>query len=591
MAGMWYMQFAKVQDAISQGVTTVPVAQNSPYLSGIGGLFGPIDVPQATDAIARATEVISTGKSYGKNAVTEFADDNEAGLSNKIIKWFINDDTPFDGIESKLHENPVVMAVNLGNSISTWAWGAFITATTAASGVNAFGGLIDKLPVGNAIASGLSTAITMVSPMILGVASTLIVSGAMLSTYIPLLPYILWVGVVLGWAITLIEAVIAAPLWAVIHLAPDGDGVVGRGGQGYMLVLGLTLRPALMVIGFAAAVILMNPLGYFINSTFYGAFFANVNPSMLSLVKLVTGVVLYVVLTVSVITRVFALIHVVPDRLLRWIGGGASNDLGQEAHGIEGMTQNKAMAGVMAMNSIQQAGMQASQALGNKRASEDGKRSQNASNFGDAAREFSKAEKESLQAEQMQDKAASDPNASDGDRQMADRMRSQADGNQQAAGYAMANAFNQMSKKQQADAWGGLTPSQQQALQANGVKPPDGASDNSASISTHRNSAPTPPPSSGAGAGPTGSGPIPPPPPPGGGPTGGSGGSPAGGSPTPPPPPPPQGNSSATSSGGVAARTPVQSAPPPSAPQGSGGNPGDNSIRGAAGGNNAADSD
>lgn len=56
------------------------------------------------------------------------------------------------------------------------------------------------------------------------------------------------------------------PLWMVAHLAPDQDGVVGKMGQGYMLVLSLFLRPVLMVIGFVAALSLMTPCLMFINA-------------------------------------------------------------------------------------------------------------------------------------------------------------------------------------------------------------------------------------------------------------------------------------------------------------------------------------
>ena len=75
-----------------------------------------------------------------------------------------------------------------------------------------------------------------------------------------MIPYILWLGVLLGWVILIVEAVIAAPIWAVSHMAPDGDGVVGRGGQGYMLVLSLVLRPPLMILGLVCAIVLMKPL-------------------------------------------------------------------------------------------------------------------------------------------------------------------------------------------------------------------------------------------------------------------------------------------------------------------------------------------
>jgi conjugal transfer/type IV secretion protein DotA/TraY len=45
------------------------------------------------------------------------------------------------------------------------------------------------------------------------------------------------VGAIIGWLVLVVESMFAAPLWMVAHLAPDQDGVVGKMGQGYMLIL------------------------------------------------------------------------------------------------------------------------------------------------------------------------------------------------------------------------------------------------------------------------------------------------------------------------------------------------------------------
>ena len=166
------------------------------------------------------------------------------------------------------------------------------------------------------------------------------------------------------------EAVIAAPIWAVAHMAPDGDGVVGRGGQGYMLVLSLTLRPPLMILGLACSIALMKPIGYFINSTFLGAFAIGVNPGPFALTQAIAGCVLYTVVMISVIHRVFTLIHVVPDRILRWIGGGG-NELGEEARSVEGMSASKAVAALGAtqqIGNLTQGTLQGARDLGRKKA-------------------------------------------------------------------------------------------------------------------------------------------------------------------------------------------------------------------------------
>ncbi|MEN1726590.1 DotA/TraY family protein, partial [Pseudomonas aeruginosa] len=73
--------------------------------------------------------------------------------------------------------------------------------------------------------------------------------GVTLSTYVPMIPFITWTTSIVNWFVLVLESVIAAPLFAVAHIHPDGDDTVGRAGQGYMMILSLVMRPALMLFG------------------------------------------------------------------------------------------------------------------------------------------------------------------------------------------------------------------------------------------------------------------------------------------------------------------------------------------------------
>lgn len=235
-------------------------------------------------------------------------------------------------------KNPVILASEIGNRL--------VLSTTIAIGIAAIvagvAGL--KATVGTNI---VLVMVSIFSPMMVA----LLGAGLTLSYYIPMIPYILWLGAVFGWVILIVEAVIAAPLWAVTHLAPDGDGVVGRGGQGYMLVLSLTLRPALMVFGFAAAVAVMDPMGRFLNETFMGAFFGSVSPGWAGVLKILAGSIIYTTILLMVINRVFSLIHQIPDGILRWIGGG-DNIIGREAEQASSGAGKAIMASTAAATAI-----------------------------------------------------------------------------------------------------------------------------------------------------------------------------------------------------------------------------------------------
>jgi conjugal transfer/type IV secretion protein DotA/TraY len=54
-----------------------------------------------------------------------------------------------------------------------------------------------------------------------------------------MMPYIIGFFCVAGYYILIFEAMFGAPLLVLAMLLPDQDGIVGKQGQGYMLVLNI----------------------------------------------------------------------------------------------------------------------------------------------------------------------------------------------------------------------------------------------------------------------------------------------------------------------------------------------------------------
>lgn len=363
MAGAYYMEISRAQDQISQAITTLPTTAaswNSILTADVQSgkadshwwqrVWGSAPSQDLIDALGRATAMTLVANQQISGGVASMTNSNNiqgAGdtksMADRLVSAFTSsraDGNMFTGggtNDSGITQNPVIMAKNLGNSMVDWAWTALIAilALNAGGAIPFVGGALQAM---GEYASGPFSLLW----------SSLIIPGATLAYYIPMVPYILWIGVILGWAVLLIEAVIAAPLWAVVHMAPDGDGVVGRGGQGYMLVLSLTLRPPLMVLGLVFAIALMTPIGYLINSTFGGAFMMAQGAGTSGLTGMVAGCVIYAGVMVSVIHKIFGLIHVIPDKILRWIGGDTGG-LGDVAGHIEQGTGGKMAAGMGAV--------------------------------------------------------------------------------------------------------------------------------------------------------------------------------------------------------------------------------------------------
>jgi conjugal transfer/type IV secretion protein DotA/TraY len=154
--------------------------------------------------------------------------------------------------------------------------------------------------------------------------------------------WIRWGTLELGWLLLVLEAVIAAPLWAMAHVNPEGDGAAGQAGQGYMLLLSLVLRPTLMIFGLFAAMLVSFVIMRIINVTFVTAVLNMQSESTSGIVTLIGVVIIFTGLSISAITKSFSLIYWIPDNVLRWVGGHVER---LSDFGVEGETRHTYDAG------------------------------------------------------------------------------------------------------------------------------------------------------------------------------------------------------------------------------------------------------
>ena len=145
------------------------------------------------------------------------------------------------------------------------------------------------------------------------------------------MPYILFLIVVAGWLLGVLQTVMVVPLWALLHMTPERT-FVGSQSQGYLLLLSLFVRPSLALIGLYMGILISDPIINFVVSSFFairgvvdgGNFFLGLN----QLVYLGTflwwlTVLSYVLL--AVLYMCFALPQMLPGTVLSWIGGGISD--------------------------------------------------------------------------------------------------------------------------------------------------------------------------------------------------------------------------------------------------------------------------
>lgn len=205
-----------------------------------------------------------------------------------------------------------------------------------------------------AIGAALQVTTSMLDLPIKALAAT----GFACAYILPNLPFIIWLGCIGGWLIQCVIALLVAPVWAVMHLHPNGDDLVGKGANGYMMILGLLLRPTFLVFGFIATIVMSQVVGEFINKVYFQVFsFSQVDGTM-GFFKILGGTILYAIISFAFLRKILSLMHVIPDEIMRWIGGGVdqlgsyAKTMGDGSH--SGMTA--AAAGAAAVRNQAQVG-------------------------------------------------------------------------------------------------------------------------------------------------------------------------------------------------------------------------------------------
>ncbi len=170
--------------------------------------------------------------------------------------------------------------------------------------------------------------------------------------FLPSLPYTIFMVVFAGWILAVLQSLIAAPLWAVMHMTPDRT-FIGSQSQGYLLLLSLFARPALAVVGLFGAILVSDPMIDYIAKGFFSMRGAVVTSTgtvgtIASFLTFAWWFMVFGLTLLPVLYMTFGLPQILPDHVLRWIGAGIS-DLG-ETNAVSQMRGG--MAGAAARGSI-----------------------------------------------------------------------------------------------------------------------------------------------------------------------------------------------------------------------------------------------
>ncbi len=140
------------------------------------------------------------------------------------------------------------------------------------------------------------------------------------------------------------EAMVAAPVWALAHAWPEGEGVSsGLATRGYMLFLRIMLKPLLLLFGFFIGMQILYVAGWWVDNTIWASlndaydtghvitgaiaghsFDISGNP-----LSTIGMLVVYTGLMIGIVHKAFEMTTELNDWVFEWIGGGA-RDMGEK---------------------------------------------------------------------------------------------------------------------------------------------------------------------------------------------------------------------------------------------------------------------
>lgn len=322
--GAWYWDLQRVNAETQKMVSvkaelvgpTEAALEHDDYQSFMDGLAAYSQNMLVTDP--------ATGTPVNAMERSTYADDNATlgfvmGRVESVINFSLSEPDPVAGLANVGH-----VIIGTFETALTAAFVSDLAACVADDTSEAVGGLI-----GGAARPVTSTLCRMTNKALwslVGAGLLLIPIALMLAFYLPATPMILWIMGVAGWFVMLIEAVIAAPIWAVSHAMPEGSGFIGeRAKAGYMVALSVFLRPALAIFGFFASMLLVIVMLKVVMLIFLPAMSGMIGDSISGVVTAVAMLGIFTVLIIQIAHRAFGLIHEVPDKVLRYIGGGSEN--------------------------------------------------------------------------------------------------------------------------------------------------------------------------------------------------------------------------------------------------------------------------
>lgn len=229
--------------------------------------------------------------------------------------------------------NPLESMVNRGHwilgTVTTGALGAYVGAHMLSKGAegSVVGWVANKL---TGAVSAIGGAVEALSPVFLLFLGAFFLFGVMNAYVLPAMPFLMWSFAVGSVVILFVESIVAASIWAFVHVRMDGQEFVdGAQRAGYMLAFNAFLRPTLSVFGLILGMAAFSAMSAFVDSAFPYAFQGAMANHFVFIIGWLVGLGMMTWLQWHFALRSFSMCHMLPDRVAAWMGASGAN-LGEE---------------------------------------------------------------------------------------------------------------------------------------------------------------------------------------------------------------------------------------------------------------------
>ena len=151
--------------------------------------------------------------------------------------------------------------------------------------------------------------------------------GIMHAYLLPMLPYIQFLLFVMSMLILVVEGVIAAPIWAFMHIRLDGTELITNAQRaGYTLMFNIFLRAPLGMLGMLLSISVFNSTMLVMSVTFWPAVQSACAEGGTGIIGMLVMLVLMSYLHYQIAVRSFSLISAVPARVSKWFNANMGDE-------------------------------------------------------------------------------------------------------------------------------------------------------------------------------------------------------------------------------------------------------------------------